>query len=80
MSDECMEILILMSGGAISQEKLSNIKELYKLYSRGLEKYGKTLWDFFPKTMKTAAGGVSQMELGNMLDTFKTNNLSSLAS
>lgn len=75
-----MEILSLMSSEDISQEDFLDIKELCKQYSRGLAKYGKTSWDLGPRVMKTVSRGVSQMELGNMLENFKTNIFSSLAS
>ena len=74
-----MEILNLISGGDISKEDFKDIKEICRRYSIQLEK-GKTLQDLVLKEMKTAVGGVSWMELRNMLDNFKTDILSSLAS
>ena len=67
VGDECMEILNLMSGGDIYQEKFMDIKELYRRYSRGLARV-KTLRDLGPRAMNTAIGGVSRIESGNILD------------
>ena len=53
-----MEIMNLMCGGDISQGNFWDIKELYRIYSRGLEK-GKTIQELVQIAMKTTSRGVS---------------------
>ena len=76
--EEYIEILNLICGEEISQGTFKDVKELCRRNSRGLEK-GKTIWELGQRESRTTSRGVSQVELGNMLDKFHTNMLSLLA-
>jgi hypothetical protein len=69
-----------MGGGDISQQDYDVILELCRKYSRGTSKKGKGPRDILTRTGKTVGGGVTRVEIGNMLEDFKTDILSSLSS
>jgi hypothetical protein len=69
-----------MGAGDISQMTYEEICELCKFYSCGNAKYGKGPRDTVSKITRSSGGGVTRDELGNLLDNFKTDILSSLIS
>ena len=75
-----MDALNLMGAGDISQMTYNDICELCELYSRGITKSGKSPRDLVSRVTKPSGGGVTRTEIGNMLDNFKTDILSSFSS
>jgi hypothetical protein len=69
-----------MGGGDVSQLEYDIILELCHKYSRGTSKIGKGPRDILTRTGKTVGGGVTRVEIRNMLEDFKTDILSSLSS
>ena len=62
-----------MGAGDISQFPFATICDLCRRYSRSRAKYGKGIRDVLLKvTRSTIGGGVSRIELGNLLENFKT--------
>jgi hypothetical protein len=81
IQEEYIYVLNLMGEGDISQLPFANICDLCKRYSRSRAKYGKGIRDVFPKVTKyVVGGGVSRIELGNLLENFKTKILGTLSS
>jgi hypothetical protein len=80
IKDDCMDALNLMGAGDISQMTSNDICELCKRYSRGITKSGKNPRDLVSRITNPSGGGVTRTEIGNMLDNFKTNILSSFSS
>ena len=84
--DEFLDMLNLLGKGDISKEPFENIIELYKRYSRGSsrnnkwEKWDKLERDFFNRTQKSSNGVATQVEIGNILENFKTEMMSSISS
>ena len=74
-----MDALNLMGAGDISQMTYNDICELCRRYSRGITKSGKSPRDLVSRITKPS-GGVTRTEIGNMLDNFKTDILSSFSS
>ena len=77
--DECIELLD-MGGGDISQEIYDDICDHCRRYSRGISKNSKGPWVVSTRAIKPTTGGVTRTKLGNLLDYFKIDILSSLAS
>jgi hypothetical protein len=69
-----------MGGGDVSQLEYDIILELCHKYSRGTSKTGKGPRDILTRTGKTVGGGVTRVDIKNMLEDFKTDILSSLSS
>lgn len=78
--DECVELLNIMGRWDISQEIYDDICDLFRRYSRGISKNHKDSWAISIRSMKSNSRGVTQSELGNLLDDFKTDILSSIVS
>ena len=76
--DEYIDTLNLMGGGDISQLDFEEISKLCRKYSRRKARYGRGLRD--TRVNKSSSGGVRRVELGNLLDNFKTNILRTLSS
>ena len=68
-------MLNLMAAGDISQKPFEEIIELFQKYSRSKTKAGKGI-----RAIKSVVGGVTQIELGNLLENFKTYILRKLSS
>jgi len=66
-----------MGGGDISQLDYDVILELCHKYSRGTSKTRKGPRDILKRTGRTIGSGVTRVEIGNMLEDFKTDILSS---
>lgn len=77
---EWIDILNMMGKGDISQLPLSDIAELCVHLSRGESKTRKGPRDpSLVRANKSGIGSVSRVEIGNMLDEFKTDILGSLS-
>ena len=64
-----------MAAGDISQKSFEDIVELCRKYSHSKSKVGKRV-----RAIKSAGGGVTRTELGNLLENFKTDILGTLSS
>jgi hypothetical protein len=80
IQDECMDILNLMGRGDISNLGYDAICEMCKIYSRGNSKHGKDPRYVATRIMKSTGGGVTLVDIGNLLDNFKMDILGSLSS
>ena len=78
IQDEYMYILNLMGAGDISLLPFDDIGILCRKYSRSKAKHGKSVRD--TRVNKSASGGVTRVELGNLLENFKTDILGTLSS
>jgi hypothetical protein len=78
--DNCIEVLNLMSSGDIYQKPFADIAEYCKRYSRSQAKTGKSIRDPTNIIAKPTSGGVTRIELGNLLENFKTNILHTISS
>lgn len=76
--NECIEVLNLMSSGDVYQKPFVDIEEYCKKYSHSQSKTGKSLRDPITKIAKPAIGGVTRMELGNLLEKLKKNILNTI--
>jgi hypothetical protein len=76
--DDCIEVLNLMSSGDVYQNPFVDIAEYCKRYSCSQAKTGKSVRDPICRTNKPALGGVTRIELGNLLEKFKTNILNTI--
>ena len=83
--DDFLDMLNLLGKGDISKESFENIVELCKRYSRGSsrnnrrDKRDKLERDIFDRTQKSSNGGATYAEIGNLLENFKTEMLSSIS-
>lgn len=78
--DEYINVLNLMGAGDISFLPFDQISELCRKYSRGKAKTGKDSKYSLSKVSKSAIRSVTRVELGNLLENFKTDLLSTLRS
>jgi hypothetical protein len=78
--DDCIEVLNLMSYGDIYQEPFAGIAKYCKRYSRSQAKIGKSIRDPTKRIAKLTSGGVTRIELGNLLEKFKTDILHTISS
>jgi hypothetical protein len=78
--DDCIEVLNLISSGDVYQKPLADIVEYCKRYSRSQAKTGKSIRDPINKMAKPTSGGVMRIELGNLLEKFKTDILNTISS
>jgi hypothetical protein len=79
LKDDCIEVLNLLSSGDVHQKPFSKIADYYRRYSRGQAKIGKGPRDPFSINTKQSSGSVTRIELGNLLENFKTNILSTIS-
>ena len=75
MLEDYIDMLNLMEVGYISQKPFEEIIELCRKYSHSKSKHGKGI-----RAIKSAGGGVTWIELGNLLENFKTYILGRLSS
>ena len=80
IKDYCIEMLNLMGAGDVSLLKYVEICGLCIIYSRNASKSGRGIKDAVNRTTKTSREGVSRMDIGNILEYFKTNIIISLSS
>ena len=84
--DDCLDMLNLLGKGDISKEPFGNIVELCKRYSRGSsrnnkrDKRDKLERDVFDITQNLSNGGDTCAEIGNLLENFKIEMMSSISS
>ena len=69
-----------MGVGDISFLPFDQISELCGKYSKGKAKTWKDSRDYLSKVSKSALGSVTRVELGNLLENFKIDLLSTLSS
>ena len=74
--EEYLDILNVMGKGDISYLPFDEIQDLCQKYLRGKARTGKR--DIITKVNKSANSGISRAELGNLLEDFKTDLLSTL--
>jgi hypothetical protein len=74
-------MLNLMESGDISHKPFYEICEICKNYSRSRAKTGKNVQDLYNRILKpVSSGGIMREEIGNFLENFKTNILSTIGS
>ena len=78
--DEYINVLNLMGACDISFLPFDQISNLCRKYSMGRAKIGKDLRESLSRVSKSASGSVTRVELGNLLENFKTGLLSTLRS
>ena len=84
--DDCLDMLNLLGNGYISKEPFGKIVELCKRYSMGSsrnnkqDKRDKLERDVFDRTHNSSNEGATRAEIGNILENFKTEMMSSISS
>jgi hypothetical protein len=78
--DDCIELLNLMSSRDVYQNPFADIAEYCKRYSRSQAKTGKGIRDPTNRIVKPTSGGVTRIELGNLLEIFKIDILNIISS
>ena len=84
--DDFLDIINLLGKGDISKESFKKIVELCKRYSRGSsrnnrrDKRDKLEGDVFDITQNSFNGGATHGEIGNLLENFKTEMMTSISS
>jgi hypothetical protein len=68
VQEEYIEVLNLMGSSDVSHLPFTNICDLCWRYSRSRAKVGKGVRDTLSRATKYATGGVTRMELGNLLE------------
>ena len=78
-----IESLNLMASDDISHKPFSQIYDMCRNYSRSREKVGKIFREPYSRNLKgntPSSGGFTRIELGNLLENFKTNILGTMGS
>jgi hypothetical protein len=79
--DDCLDMLNMLGKGDISKESYDQIVNLCKICSIGAARNRSNSRDTtFSRVQKSASGGATRAEIGNLLEDFKTEMLSSFAS
>jgi hypothetical protein len=74
-------MLNLMESGDISHKPFAKICEMYKNYSRSRAKIGNNVRDPYNRILKPiSSGGITRAEIGNLLENFKIDILSTIGS
>ena len=76
--DEYIDTLNLMGVGYISHLDFEEISKLCRKYSHSIARYGRGIRD--TRVNKSTSGGVTRVEMGNLLENFKTDILGTLSS
>jgi hypothetical protein len=79
LRDDCIEVLNLLSSGDVHQKPFVEIVDYCRRYSRGQAKKSKGPRDPFRINTKQSSGTFTRTELGNLLENFKTNILSTIS-
>ena len=79
LKDDYIEFLNLLSSGYVHQKPFAEIADYYRRYSRGQAKTGKGPRDPFSRNTKQSSGTVTRTELGNILENFKIDILSTIS-
>ena len=69
-----MDILNLMTSRDVSHKSFEDIVEMCRKYSRRKAKVGKGV-----RVVKSSSGGITRLELGNLLENFKTDILGTIS-
>ena len=69
-----MDILNLMASGYVSHKSFKDIVEMCRKYSRSKAKAGKGV-----RVVKSSSEGITRLELGNLLENFKTGILGTIS-
>jgi hypothetical protein len=81
ISEEYLEILNLMASSDISHKPFAEICELCKNYSRIRTKTRKNVRYPYSTNLKpVSSGGITRVEIGNLLENFKMDILSTIGS
>ena len=83
ISKDLLERLNFMVAGNISHKNFAQIGEMCKKYSRSRGKVAKNFREPFSRNVRgnvPSLGGVTRVELGNMLENFKTDILGEMGS
>ena len=72
--EENIDILNLMASGDVSHKSFEDIVEMCRKYSRSKAKVGKGV-----RVVKSSSGGITRLELGNLLENFKTDILGTIS-
>ena len=72
--EENIDILTLMASRDVSHKSFEDIVEMCRKYSRSKAKAGKGV-----RAVKTSSGGITRLELGNLLENFKTDILGTIS-
>ena len=70
-----------MEAGDISHKNFAQIDEMCKNYSRSRGKVMKNFWDPFSRNIRgnvPSSGGITRVEIGNLLENFKTDILGAM--
>jgi hypothetical protein len=79
--EDCLDMLNILGKGYISKESYEDIVDLCKICSRGSTRNKSTTKDTtFSRVQKSANGGLTRAEIGNLLENFKTEMINSFAS
>eukprot|EP00253_Pinus_taeda_P020212 PITA_20212 len=78
--DDCLDMLNMLGKGDISKEPFDDIINLCMRCSRGAASKPKSRDSIYSRVQKSASGGATRAEIGNLLEEFKTEMLSSFAS
>jgi hypothetical protein len=79
--DDCLDMLNMLGKGDISKESYEDIVNLCKRCSRGSTRNKSATRDTtFSRVQKSANGGATREEIGNLLEDFKTEMINSFAS
>lgn len=83
LREECIDTLNLLSVCDIYKKPFADIAKLCRTYSRSQAKVGKRLREnsryYVSKNKKSASNVVTRVELGNLLENFKTNILNTIS-
>ena len=83
--DDFLDMLNLLGKGGISKDPFEKIVELCKRYSKGSSrnnrrsKWDKLECDVFDRTQNSSNGGATHAEIGNLLENFKIEMMSSIS-
>jgi hypothetical protein len=79
--EDCLDMLNILSKGDISKESYKDIVDFCKRCSRGSTRNKSATKDTtFSRVQKSANGGATRAEIGNLLENFKTEMINSFAS
>ena len=78
--DDCLDMLNMLGKGDISKDSFDEIINLCMRCSRGAASRSKGRDNVYSRVQKSASGGATRDEIGNLLEEFKTKMLSSFAS
>jgi hypothetical protein len=79
--EDCLDMLNMLGKGDISKETYEDIVDLFKICSRGSTRNKSATKDTtFSRVQKSANGGATREEIGNMLENFKTEMINSFSS